>query len=117
MERNEGLEKRAAALQAKDPDLSVNLTLYPTAEGGRQTAIQPGWGCPCSIDKAASVKAWDGYPLLGGKEMQPGEMRMVGISFLSSHEAVAALTAVRKFYLWEGRAIGEAVICASPTSV
>jgi len=42
--------------------------------------------------------------------MAPGDHRRVGFVFLSGEEAVTELRKVGRFYLWEGRFIGEAVI-------
>jgi hypothetical protein len=42
--------------------------------------------------------------------MMPGERRTLGFVFLSGAEAVSALTANDKFYLWEAGVIGEASI-------
>jgi hypothetical protein len=55
-------------------------------------------------------EAWDGYPLLGTQELKPGESReSVGFVF-ASVEAAAKLRAAGKFYLWDGRFIGEAIV-------
>ena len=59
----------------------------------------------------STEEGWDGYPLLGDVEMQPGETkRSVGFVFLSGDEAAEKLRAAGKFYLWEGRFIGEATV-------
>jgi hypothetical protein len=42
--------------------------------------------------------------------MSPGETRRVGYVFLSGNEAVTYLRSVNKFYIWEGRIVGEAKI-------
>jgi hypothetical protein len=67
-----------------------------------------GYGCPCSIDRDVQ-EAWDGYPLVD-RPMMPGEERRVGFIFMSGREAVKALSAAERFYLWEGKLIGEARI-------
>jgi hypothetical protein len=89
------------------PDLTVNLYIYPTDAGGRNGPIGLGWGCPC-INKTLQ-EGWDGYPLLE-REMTPGERRRLGFVFLSGAEAVLALRPGGRFYLWEGRIIGEAEV-------
>lgn len=89
------------------PDLTADLYLYPTKAGGRKAAIGPGWGCPCTADNLQ--EGWDGYPLLKS-EMKPGERRRIGFVFLSGAEAVTALRPRGRFYLWDGRVIGEAEI-------
>jgi hypothetical protein len=48
-------------------------------------------------------------PLLES-EMMPGERRRLGFIFLSGAGAVLALRPGGRFYLWEGRIIGEAEI-------
>lgn len=105
MSRDTVLRERLAL---RSFDLTVDLYLYPTDAGGRRKPIGIGWGCPCIGDKNV-LEGWDGYPLLES-EMLPGERRRVGYSFLSGREAVAALTPFGRFYLWEGRLIGEAEI-------
>jgi hypothetical protein len=42
--------------------------------------------------------------------MSPGETRRVGISFLSQEKAAQIFRAAGKFYLWELRIIGEAIV-------
>jgi hypothetical protein len=110
MTRESTLRQRLAL---KSPDLTANLYLYPTEEGGRKGAIALGYGCPCTKDKSLR-EGWDGYPLLQN-EMMPGERRRVGFVFLSGAHAVLGLKSCERFYLWEGRFIGEAEICADPT--
>jgi hypothetical protein len=42
--------------------------------------------------------------------MAPGETRRVGIAFLSPDEALPEILRAGKFFLWEGRIIGEATV-------
>jgi hypothetical protein len=100
---------RADTFKDRKPDLVADLWLYPTDQGGRKSAIRLGWGCPCSVQRDMK-EAWDGFPLLEDREMNPGESRRVGFAFLSGQVAASALRRARKFYLWEGRFIGEATI-------
>jgi hypothetical protein len=106
--------KRLAPLRSRldegTADLVVELFLYPTQDGGRESAIIMGWGCPCSAKKTLE-EALDGYPLLD-RELAPGERRKVGFVFLSGDTAVSALKPHGRFYLSEGRFIGEAKIVA-----
>jgi hypothetical protein len=51
--------------------------------------------------------AWECRLLLRGSPLQPGETRRVDIVFLSPEQAVPAIRAPGRFYLWEGRIIGE----------
>jgi hypothetical protein len=46
--------------------------------------------------------------LLKESSLSPGETRRVEITFLSAELAFAALSKGHQFFLWEGRAIGEA---------
>lgn len=90
------------------PDLTADLYLYPTEAGGRKGPVTLGWGCPCSKERSFQ-EGWDGYPLLQS-EMIPGERRRLGFVFLAGATAVLALRSCERFYLWEGRFIGEAEI-------
>jgi len=40
----------------------------------------------------------------------PGESKRIGFVFLSGEEAAGILRKAGKFYLWEGRFVGEAVV-------
>ena len=42
--------------QTRAPDLIADVLIYPTEEGGRATAIQPGYGCPCFTEKQTRVE-------------------------------------------------------------
>jgi len=48
--------------------------------------------------------------------MSPGEMRRVGYFFMGGQEAVNYLSSAEKFYIWEGRIVGEARIVNSENS-
>lgn len=93
-----------------EPELTANVTLFGTEDGGRQGPINPGYGCPVMVSKSEPLKGWDALLLLRDNPMQPGETRRVGFVFLSGQEAVATLRAAGRFFLWEGKFIGEAVI-------
>jgi hypothetical protein len=101
---------RAETLKRITPELVVQLTLYPTDQGGRREPIPPGWSCPCFPTRETDVAGWDGCPMLGDDWMQPGETRIVGYAFLSGREAAEALSLNEHFYIWERRIIGEAKI-------
>ncbi|MGY3609103.1 MULTISPECIES: hypothetical protein [unclassified Bradyrhizobium] len=96
------------ALHAVTPDLIADLYLYPVEAGGRTGPVRLGWGCPCTKDRSVD-EGWDGYPLLE-RAMMPGERRRLGFVFLCREEAAQALGATDRFYLWEGRWIGEAAV-------
>ena len=111
------MSSRAEQLKTRKPELVADLALYSTAQGGRQSPIRLGWGCPCCLAKTELVEGWDGYPLLGHQELKPGEIRKaVGFVFLSGMEAASKFRAAGKFYLWEGRFIGEAIVQSADTS-
>ncbi len=95
-------------LSNNQPDLVVDLYLYPTDAGGKTKPIMLGYGCPCSKDTSCT-EAWDGYPLLE-EVMWPGERRRVGFLFLSGSKAIEAFESSKMFYLWEGRLVGEATL-------
>lgn len=71
-----------------------------------------GHGCACFANKDTSQGGWDARPLIGDEEMQPGEIRTVGFTFLSGEQAAVEMRKAGRFYLWEGRFIGEAEVCA-----
>lgn len=54
--------------------------------------------------------AWDGFPLLGEEPFEPGDRRRMGIHFLSGEEAAGLMRAAGRFFLWDGRPIGEVVV-------
>jgi hypothetical protein len=92
-------------------DLIVDVTLYPTSEGGRSGPLRgdlhPWFGCPCKIQKD-DHEAWDARLLIDGVVIEPGETRRLGVAFLSREQAVPIFAAAAHFFLWEGRIIGEA---------
>jgi hypothetical protein len=91
----------------QSPRFIADVTLYPAEQGGRGGPTPPDWfGCPCKAAMDA-VQAWDCRIMLSGRAMKPGETRRVEIMFLSPDEAVPAFRKADKFFLWEGRVIGE----------
>jgi hypothetical protein len=99
----------AESLRAKSPQLIADVKLYPTDEGGRKSAAQPGWGCPCCCSKSPMIDCYDGWPLLE-EPLAPGDHRRLGFVFLSGQEAADVFRRAGSFYLWEGRIVGEAVV-------
>jgi len=53
---------------------------------------------------------WDGWPLLSGTPLTPGETRRVGFYFMSKEDAAEAMRKAGGFHLWEGKIVGEATI-------
>ncbi len=100
---------RATSLEGKQPHLTIDLVLYPTDQGGRAIEAVPGWGFVCVQDEATRA-GWDGWPLLGKRSIRPGESRRVGLFLLSGDEAASSLRSARRFFIWEGRVVGEATV-------
>jgi hypothetical protein len=101
---------RSEQLKAMAPQLIADVTLYPSATGGRKAHIQLGWGCPCCLSKDSPIVGYDGWPLLGDAPLAPGESRRLGFVFLSGEETVTMFRRAGSFFLWEGGFIGEAVV-------
>lgn len=53
---------------------------------------------------------YDGLPLIGEEPLLPGETRQLGFIFLSHEEAVPILLTAGRFFLWNGRFVGEATV-------
>jgi len=109
-------QTRAEALRRMSPHLVADVYLYPTADGGKQLTVQPGWGCPCACSKSSDTVFYDAWPLLEAP-FAPGERRRLGFVFLSGEslsgeDSAAILRRAGTFYLWEGRFIGEATVVA-----
>jgi hypothetical protein len=104
-------KSRAETLRTMSPQLTADVRLYATADGGRKTPAHPGWGCPCCCSTSTPVTGWDGWVILDSP-LSPGETRRLGFVFLSGELAAQALRNAGNFYLWEGRFIGEAVVVA-----
>ena|SRR5689334_17252618 len=103
-----GMQLGAASLNDIAPQMVADVTLYPTAHGGRRGPTPAEWfGCPCKVHKD-DKQAWDCRMLLNGQPLKPGETRRLGLIFLSGEKAAALLAQEGKFYLWEGGIIGEA---------
>lgn len=96
-----------SAVRTLTPHFIVDLTLYPTAQGGRKEPIsREGFGCPCKLDQKSDYVA-DCRLFLNGQSISPGETKRVGIRF-SYGEVVPIFRSAAKFYLWDSRIIGEA---------
>jgi len=77
-----------------------------------------GLGLPLhySSEEGTGWVGYDGWPLLGDQPMMPGERRRVGYVFLAGEQATEYLRSAPKFYVWEGRIIGEATMISDPIS-
>ena len=65
------------------------------------------YGCPCKVNKD-DTQAWDCRLLLHGRPLVPGDTRRVEIILLSPEQAIPLFRKAGKFYLAEGRVVGEA---------
>jgi hypothetical protein len=92
-------------------DIIADVTLYPTERGGRRGPTPAEWfGCPCT-PRLEPPDYWD-CRLYYEAPIQPGETRRVAVKFLSK-EAIPIFRSAGRFYLWEGRIIGEAIVIQS----
>ena len=114
-----GLDQRAEMVMSRPPDLFADVVLYTMEEGGASFTKLPGWGCMCCESKNSFITredgrryrfGHDGWPQLT-QSISPGDRRRLGFVFpFSGKESAEALRKNGKFYLWEGKFIGEAVI-------
>ena len=94
-------------MKTLEPHFTVDVTLYPTEEGGRREPIaREGFGCPCKLEEKSDWVA-DCRLYLGGQQIAPGETKRVGIRF-SYEPAASIFRSAKTFYLWDGRIIGKA---------
>ena len=100
---------RAEQLLKMTPQLAADVRLYRSNKGGRSSTALPGWGCLCMVSNQSPWEGWDGWPLLGEQPIEPGDERRLSFVFISP-EAPNILRAAGRFYLWEGRIVGEAVV-------
>lgn len=91
------------------PDLLAVVTLYPTEAGGKTLPVPSGYGCPCMVSKAKPWSGWDARLVFQGEPIRPGQQRRVGFAFLT-HEGAQTIREARRFFLWEGRVVGEATV-------
>ena len=97
---------RADSLKSKSPELIGDFLLYGSDNGGKLYPAFPGWGCPCVVNQTTPVFGFDGWPLLD-EPLHPGDLReKVGFVFLTQ-EGAETMRNVEKFYLWEGKFVGE----------
>jgi hypothetical protein len=87
--------------------------MYETIDGGKTQPGGPGWGCVVMVSNAEPLEGWEALPLLRDQRIYPGESRRLGFVFLSPEDAVKAVKEAGRFYLWEGRFIGEATVVAN----
>lgn len=68
-----------------------------------------GYGCPCFVSNDGKGVGWDVRLQLGDLPFAPGTSRRVGLVFLTP-EGARAIAQAGRFYLWEGKFIGEATV-------
>ena|SRR5579872_3328643 len=105
------MSSRSDWLRTQSPQLIADVVMYPTDGGGRKSIAYLGWGCPCTVSTSQPLIGWDAWPLLDGP-LAPGDRRRIGFVFSVGEEAAQIFKEARKFYLWEGKFIGEAVVVA-----
>lgn len=84
--------------------------MYETAAGGRTGPAYSGWGCPCMVSQMEPLIGYGALLLIGDEPLLPGETRQLGFVFLSHEEAIPAMRTAGRFFLWEGRFVGEAIV-------
>jgi hypothetical protein len=101
---------RAEFQLTASPHLVADVTMYASDNGGRAGLAYPGWGCPCMVSRSEPLVGWGAFLLLRTEAPAPGDRRRIGFCFLSGDEAATIMRNAGKFYLWEGRFIGEAEV-------
>ena len=97
--------------QTRTPDLVADVQFYATIDGGKKCTALLGWGCSCFTSKDTRPRGWDARLQLGDEPFAPGTERRVGFVFLSP-EGAETMKRAGRFYLWEGRFIGEAQVAS-----
>lgn len=64
------------------------------------------------IDPVARI-AWDAWPILGVTPLLPGDRRRLGHIF-RTEDGLERMKAAGRFFLWEGKVIGESVVVEVP---
>ena len=88
-------------------DLTADVWLYPTVDGGKTIAALAGYRCPCFVARDTRPNGWDAQLDIGDEPFEPGTRRRIGFWFLT-REGAEAIRWVGHFYLWDGRFVGEA---------
>lgn len=93
-----------------EPHLLADVWLYETVDGGRSGPALPGFGCILTTSSEPPYSGWDALLLLRAPPLHPGERRRLGFAFLTPDSAVPIFSQAERFYLWDGRFIGEGTI-------
>jgi len=51
------------------PQVVADVRMYETADGGRATPAEPGWGCPVMVSNVERLTGFDALPLLRDKRL------------------------------------------------
>ena len=100
---------RAEALRQMKPEIFADVKLLSTEDGGRKGPAFLGWGCPLMTSKRKPLLGWDAWPLIENEALLPGECRRLGFVF-SNKDGIEVIRTAGRFFLWEGRFIGEAKV-------
>lgn len=107
------MDDRARKVNSVPPHLVADVVFYTAEEKGYGSPRLPGWGCICCTKKfpnGAVIEGYDAWPQLE-TPLSPGERRRIGFVFLTSgDEGAEAMRKAGRFYLWEGRYVGEATV-------
>lgn len=87
--------------------VTAEVTMIPTEEGGRRIPALPGFVCPVLLGMEQPLLTYSAWLLLGETPIKPGDVRTVGFVF-ANPDAIDLFRAADEFYLWEGRVIGHA---------
>lgn len=98
-------------MKAPEPDLIADVTFYTAEAGGKTAPVASGYGCPCKVSKTGPMPGWDARLIFDGPPIVPGQKRRVGFAFLT-REGAQTIASAHHFFLWDGRFVGEATVCA-----
>jgi hypothetical protein len=87
------------------PDLEVELSLFPTDQGGRK---QPLWqGCRLPHDFGLPEEMNDGMYAFDGEPPEPGATQRAKLWLLAPERNQGRLYVGFEYLIWEGRTIGK----------
>lgn len=89
--------------------LLADVSLRLSNEGGRRTPLISGYRCPCLVSQTAPIQGFDARLEFEGAPLEPGQKRRIRFDFLT-REGAEAMRMSQRFFLWEGRIIGEAAV-------
>lgn len=100
---------RVHDLAVREPDLIAEVRFYPTSESGRKSPVPNGYGCPCILNPELP-EGNDARFLFANDWVELGETVTAKLCFMLGHEVAGKYIQARRFYLWEGKVIGEATV-------